>query len=816
MNWSRLTGAIGTLLSVAIFVGALYVLYRALDKYELTDVLARLGEIGGGAVMVGLAATAGSYVALSGFDWLALHHLRRRLPYRRVLLASFTSHAVSHSAGFGALTGGAIRYRIYSAAGLSVLEVAGVVLFSGVTFALGALTLGALALVVEPGVVAVPAGTDEGWVRWLGLATVGIVFSYVAVGRFQRSPLRLFGRSLVLPRPRVAAAQLVIAGLDLCLASAALFALLPAEAAISYPGFVGVYVLANLMGVLAHVPGGLGVFETAVIVMVPGAPADAMLGALLAFRGIYFLLPLTLGAILLGAHEALLRGRFLRRATASAGLWARAALPSVMAVAAFAAGALLFYSAIIGVEGATAPPVAALAEAAHLAAGLAGVSLVICSRGLHRRLSSAYRWAVILLVIGDVALVAMGERHVFAVVLAALAATLTVARGAFYRATSLCALGLSGSWAGAVAVAICGGVWLLMLSINNGGDLAVFEGEDRSVRVVLAGAAWGLVAIVALLNAGGRSRTAAAGAAASIVGRATAAAAPLALLPGVRHVFDKSGQALIAYVPRGLDWIAIGEPVGPPELWPDLAWEFREQAEHAGTRPVFWNVRARPLYHDLGLALSLTGEMGIVQLRGFDLTTEKYAHLRDSLRGAAHDDVAFELTALDRGLSQEVRALSEDWWSSQSPGQGDGGLAEGDYSGLRLATLRRRGRLIACAQVWAGADGVELSADLVRWCPAMGTVAREWLLGELMLWGRTNGFERFELALVPTGEDPFDIRGKLGVLAAYACHQALRPPGVRDLRSWMHAFHPEWRPRYFAIPAELGLSSPGGVSEFSH
>lgn len=309
----RMMAGLGTAFSLAVFGAAIYALYRSLHEFQLADILHGATQVAPAAVALSILATAGSYLALSGFDWLALRYINRELFVGRIVLASFISHGISHSTGFGALAGGAIRYRFYSAVGLSVMDVATVVLFCGLTFILGASTLAAVALAIEPEAFARLLSLPAGWVRMGAIAAAVAIAAYIVLGGLMRRPWRLFSRSLMMPRPKTALAQVLVAGLDLCCAAAALFLLLPAAADVSYPAFAGVYVLAILAGLIAHVPGGLGVFETTVMVLVPGAPADTMFGALLVFRAVYFLLPLLLAAALLGVHEGRVRIQALRR-----------------------------------------------------------------------------------------------------------------------------------------------------------------------------------------------------------------------------------------------------------------------------------------------------------------------------------------------------------------------------------------------------------------------------------------------------------------------------------------------------------------------
>lgn len=300
----------GTVVSTAVFCLALWLLYGAIRRVEFADILDRLAEVPARAVVAAALLSLLSYLALGGFDWLAMRYIGRRVPLWRTLLASFISHAVSHSAGFAALTGGAVRYRFYSASGLSALEVGAVIMFCGWTFVVGAAALAGLALLLEPGRFAGLTGLPEIGLRLAGAAVLGLVAAYGLLGRLRRRPLSLAGRPVPLPRPPMVLAQLLFAIADLAFVAAALWMLLPAGAP-PLPALLGIYVLGNLAGIVAHVPGGIGVFETAVVLMLPDLGSDAVLGALLLWRAVYNLLPLALAGVLMAAYE--LRRRPLSR-----------------------------------------------------------------------------------------------------------------------------------------------------------------------------------------------------------------------------------------------------------------------------------------------------------------------------------------------------------------------------------------------------------------------------------------------------------------------------------------------------------------------
>jgi uncharacterized membrane protein YbhN (UPF0104 family) len=333
---------LASVLSVGLFVGALVVLHRILGRFHADEVLAAVHAYPMARLAEVLGLTVASYGTLSCFDWLALRHLGRRLPVATSTLVSFVSHAISHNAGFAILTGGSVRLRMYSAFGLSPGEVGGVIAFAGLTFALGVAALGGTAFLVEAPTVATLLHVPSLAVRAVGAGIIVGLAAYLAWSTALKRPLRIGRWSFVLPQAGTGLAQMAIAALDLALVGGALYVLLPLGGGVSYPAFVGIYVVATVIGIISHVPGGLGVFEGALVILLPAMKPGDLLGALLVFRLFYNLLPLLLAAAVLVLFEVVQRSRHMR-----VPLWLESMVPLVAMALVIAAGAAAMVVAII-------------------------------------------------------------------------------------------------------------------------------------------------------------------------------------------------------------------------------------------------------------------------------------------------------------------------------------------------------------------------------------------------------------------------------------------------------------------------------------
>ena len=183
----------GPVIGIAIFIAALVVLQSALHRYHYRDIMRELHSLPRGRILLALLFTAGSYLALTGYDSLGLRYIRRPLRYGRIAFASFVAYAFSHNLGFPLLTGAPVRFRLYSSWGLSAVEVTNVIAFNSLTFFMGLFTVGGVVFLVEPlqipGLLHLPFGS----VRPVGAIFLAISLGYLVWSGVRNEPLRLGG-----------------------------------------------------------------------------------------------------------------------------------------------------------------------------------------------------------------------------------------------------------------------------------------------------------------------------------------------------------------------------------------------------------------------------------------------------------------------------------------------------------------------------------------------------------------------------------------------------------------------------------------------
>src|SRR5579875_670353 len=278
-------------LVVCVVAGlAFWGLERALADVSGAALIAALRATPASALLLAVAATGVSYLTLFGYDLSGLAYARARPPLLSALLASFCGYAIGNAVGFGALSGGAVRYRIYTAAGLSPGQVARVILFISVAIGIGLATVVAIGLAFCADRVSAILGTSPEPLRAAAGALLILAASFLAFLATRRRPMAL--------------GQIAVTAADMLAAAAVLWVLLP-PTGIGFFVFAAVFAAALALGVLSHVPGGLGIFELVILYAVGDkVPVSAVAAALVAYRGIYFLLPLSVSTILLAGFEA--------------------------------------------------------------------------------------------------------------------------------------------------------------------------------------------------------------------------------------------------------------------------------------------------------------------------------------------------------------------------------------------------------------------------------------------------------------------------------------------------------------------------------
>ena len=814
-------------LALAVAVGL--TLHALLREVRYADVMAAVETTSASRIAAALLATVISYLALTEYDASSLRYAGAKVARGTVLLTSFVAYALSNTIGLGPLSGGAVRMRLYAAAGLEPPQIARVIVFNAAAFGLGMLVFGALGLLWGAADVAALLRMPVWVLRAIAMAMLGAlgVFLWLCSRhRLLKMEFELGRRwrwSLRLPPLGLALRQLVISAFELGASAAALWFLLPANH-IAPSTFVAFYAIAIAAGIVSHVPGGVGVFE-AVMLLAGGAdvPSEAMLGALLLYRGIYHVLPLVLATGTLIFYE-------LRSGVAApVGRMAVHLSPRLMAALTLVAGLWLMVSSVTPFTADAREILAALRvplpliEASNFLGSVAGLGLLLVARGLLHQLDAAWWAALGLSIVAAVLALPKGIALNEAALLLTLAVLLVISRRQFDRRSSLFAQHLEPEWWLTLAGVIAACTWVLFFAYQEVGytnrlwwQFELDGQAPRSLRTMLG------IALVALAfglwqllrpPAGEVAQTSAADIArAADIVRANPSSDGCYALTGDKHLlFSPSGKSFLMFGKQGRTWVSLYGPFGEAREWPDLVWQFIEVATDHGGRAAFYQVRPAtlPLYLDCGLHALKLGEHAHVTLPDFNLKGAKRANLRSGVNRGEREGLSFDVVAPgDVGpLLPALREVSDAWLAEQS-GREKGfsvGRFDPDYlQRLPVAVVRRDDRVIAFANLLATDAKDEASVDLMRYLPDAPPGTMDFLFAKVMLYLQDAGYARFGLGMSPmAGMAERRKAPRWQRLGRLLFDYGDRFYNFRGLHSFKDKFEPVWEARYLASPGGL-------------
>ncbi|MCR8723813.1 bifunctional lysylphosphatidylglycerol flippase/synthetase MprF [Frigidibacter sp. ROC022] len=818
------------LLAGAFFVLGLLALRHLLAETNPRAILVQAAAVPWIDLAVALAATGFGYGALILYDRVALDYLGRRVPARAVALGGFLGYAFGNTLGISAISGGAVRFRVYSAFGLGALDVAGLSAFISIAAGLGVSAIGLAGLIWAPSALAHLVDLSPATTRLLAIAALAALGGGLAWLSLGGRTLRLKGLEIAAPAPRIVLAQLAVTVIDTSFAALALWILLPAGAP-DFASFLPIFAAGMMIGVVSHVPGGIGVFETIVIAAMPsGPPLAQVTAALLLFRVIYYLLPFALALVVLAFNEARLAGGVaarifgeisapMRPAVASL----KALIPSLTGVVSLAAGVYLVLIALMpAVRPHTIDPRdilgAILLEGGAALSAMIGVVLVMLSQALIRRISGSY-WLLQSGLLAGALVSALNDFDIeSSALLLVVAIILTPFRGQFTRAAKLTRGVLSPAWFAlvlAIVLSLAGFFFFMHRATPWSGSLwTEFAGGSdtpRSLRAGLLASALLVLGTVWLAMRPVRAHTrrpegAALDRARAVIAGSDEPMACLALTGDKALYFDESDRAFIAYAVQGRSWIALGDPVGPAQTARDLAWAFFDEAWAGNGRPAFYGVSDRylPLWVEMGFTLHKLGEEAVISLPDFSLSGSGFKTMRAAHNKARKSGLALEVLPPPHApaLLAELAEVSEAWLRGKTGAEK--GFSVGRFTPAFLnegpvAVVRREGRLLGFATVLAPGTGQHLAVDLMRYRPEERGMM-EFIFVSLLEHYRDAGAQSFSLGMAPLSGLQTRPGARLWTRFGSMIFRHGGPIyNFEGLRAFKQKFRPDWQPRFLAV-----------------
>jgi phosphatidylglycerol lysyltransferase len=821
------------LAALCLFGAAIWFVHRELRDVHYHELAASLKAIPFRNILLSAFCALVSYVALTGYDALGLKYAGCKLEYSKTALTSFISFVISNNFGFSAFTGGLVRFRLYSIFGIGASDTVKVAGFCAVTFWQGVFFLGGLALLWDP--LALPPLPVF---RHFSPMAVGVLLlagfaAYFLAAMFLRGPIRIRGVEIVAPRPGLVLGQVCVSTLDWIAAGAALYFLLPSQLHAGLTGFLAIFIVSQTIGLLSNVPGGAGIFEASMLLLLPGqTPRTELFAALVAYRAVYYLGPLCIATLLFGGFELLQKRNAIRKGYGWIRMIANPVIPLLSGAVVFFSGCLLLLSGTTRalpdrMEWLNAFLPLGILEASHFLAGLAGISLLLLARGLQLRLYAAFHIAVWVLGAGSLLSILKGFDFEEAILLAAALLFLLPCRGHFTRRSALRDQTLTPGWNLSIAFVLVTVIWLGLFSYKHvefRNDLLWnFALDGNSSRFLRSSV--GIAVFLALFTGWRLLRPAKAQSAETattpqdldliqpIVREFPKSYAHLALLGDKSLLFNGKKNAFIMYRGEGRSLISMGDPVGPDAEIPELIWEFKSLADQHFASPVFYQVTAAqlPRYIDIGLSFQKLGEEALIPLESFSLENKEFKGMRGNSRKLEKEGVEFRILPPEAiaGSLDEIRAVSDSWMSSKNAKEKGFSLGYFDAEYLKrcpIAVALKEQRIVAFSNLWIGGAGDEISSDLMRYSADAPKGIMDYLFAGILAHGKAQGFRCFNLGMAPlSGIENRPLAPMWSKAGAFLFRHGEHFYNFQGLRQYKAKFHPVWEPRYLASPGGLAL-----------
>ena len=821
---------VGPFIGLVLFAVALIYLDRELHHYDFHEVFRHLARLPLYKILLAILMTIASYFALTGYDVLGFRYIGRKMPYPKIAKAAFIGYTFSNNIGFSLITGGSLRYRIYSSWGLSGIEITEIVAFCGLTLWTGFLTLSGLAFTFAPPSVPGTLHMSPSIITFLGILFMAGIIGYAAGGFVIKRKLTIRNWSIHFPSVSIIFRQIAVASFDWIMAASVLYVLLPSSD-VNYVAFLSVFLLAQVAGIISQIPGGLGVFESIMVLFLSSTLTPTqVLSALIAYRGIYYILPFITASIMLGYQEMMTGRERITQVSRRLTGWIPKVIPQVLAFSVFIGGVILLFS------GATPGELPRLRwlrhfvplpviELSHFLGSLAGIWLLILARGLQRRLDAAYHIALLLLLAGMAFSLLKGFDYEEAIILGLTFIAMLPARREFYRKASLFHQTFTPGWIAAILIIIISSVWLGFFSyrhVEYNQDLwwkFTLRGDaPRYLRATVGVVSFGIIFGIFKLLKPSRVRSVPSQGryldqAVEIIEKDAHTESNLVLLGDKTLLFNDDESAFLSYSTEGRSWVVMGDPIGPEAAITDLVWEFRELCDKHDAWPVFYQVRDEYLgtYLDLGLTLLKLGEEARVDLRKFSLEGGKWKAIRYMQKKMQRDGYFFEILGREEAQKYmpQFRKISDNWLkrkNTREKGFSLGFFDEEYLSHFPFAVVRKDEECVAFSNIWMGAGKTELSVDLMRHADDVPGGIMDYIFIELMSWGRDQGYEWFNLGMAPlSGMENRDLAPLWNKLASFIYKNGEYFYNFQGVRQYKDKFNPEWRPRYLACPGGLAL-----------
>lgn len=802
-------------LGIIIFVVAIMLLSNEMKNYSYQQILDTLKAIPSFKICVALILALSYYLILGGYDVVAFKYINVPLKFKNVVFTCFISNALGNNTGYSMLFGGSIRYRLYSLYNVSMINVTKVLFFSSATIWFGLLIIGGVVFTFFP----VNFSDNKFFFQSsvpLGILFLIIVGLYTLLSFFKSKPIKIFNKfTITFPDIKITLWQMLLATADWVIASCTLFVLLP-QGEISYITLLQIFLVAQMLGILSQVPGGMGVFETAIVMMLPQATESSyVMGALLAYRAIFYFFPLSIALLLLASHEFFrAKKRFKVLARFYGGRMA-SLIPQALSISIFISGTIILFSGVTTVSSSVIKrlveyiPVAVL-DSLHFTISVIGIMLLFISRGLLLRIKRAYSITVFLLTLLFPLALINGygyEKIIFLVVMLAL---VIPSKKYFYRPLSLIAVKLNMLWLFLISAVFITSTWLCFFvyrpDLHSLTDFVtnLFSASDsaRSLRICIGMAI--TIAIIIISELWKRYRY-------------KQSSIDLANIKKIsdssryvygnyafenRNLFDMNTGSFMMYSQINNNAIVFGDPVGDNKSARELIWDFKEMTDLKNINPAFVYLGYKNLkvYDDIGLDIASFGVDANVSLEKFSPDAESLSDIKRLSQNLDEKGYVFEIVDKEDFIKNKKYIGFIDYQWEKESGNLKNKMFDVSLNGANKYVVVKKDNFIsAYAYLLLSQNRYEVFVSNVRYTADCDENILKYILFNAIKWAKQNDYKWFNLGLTPTNEtiidEDFTKKAKIFVFAEHFKYD------MKSLVEFKTKFNPVWKKKYVAFYA---------------
>lgn len=798
-----------------IFIGALFVLNGQLKSISYADIKIALGNIPALKIAAAMFFALLYYALLGGYDILAYQYIDPKSPLKPkdIAFVCFISNIFGNNTGYSMLFGGSLRYRLYSVHNVSMLVVTKVLFFSSATIWLGLLTIGGIVFTLSPVSLHEITGHNIS-TTVVGILFLTILFLYILFCVLNLKSLKIFNKTISMPSIKIAAWQIFLAGADWLIASFTLWILMP-PGEIPYFVLLKVFLVSQLIGILSQAPGGMGVFEASIAILLPQALTNpAIIGALLVYRAVFYFFPLSVALIMLASYEI---ARLIKKVDEKTKMIGRA----VSSIIVQSLSVMIFFAALIGIYATVSPSQALIdvfpkwfLDACHLLLSAISACLLFISRAVQLRIKTARFWTCLLLAASSALLFIIGANIFFGIYFALLLIVFFNSKHYFYRTKNLltvplgfwqfCAIGII------LILSVWAGFFINKHHLLNWHELFMDSGNAaRFIRSSLAVLAVFLIALISRMFNGPKSQAVkyqrddilriAKGS--DYVYSFCALSLDKKLLLG-----DKK-NAFIMSADSGTNRIALGDPVGANSQKGELIWRFKEIADMENKKIGFIGADAKLIayYKDIGLDIFPIGSKAKIALADF-----AGADFAAAAKAAESEGIAYEIIpAADFENHRKTFCAIDEIWKKEFSYMSRNFIM-GDYEPDILgssdyAVLKKDGEIFAFALILGTKNKNEISSPIVRYLP-YGRAHFVYFIYENVLHAKREGYRWFDLGLAYKNQEEGtdDIVKYFAKVFAFSEHFN---DDLVLLGEFKQSFKPVWRDKFMALSSEAKIKT---------